>query len=146
MTKSFFIFIAVAMLSAVLGTACAKNKVISANDLPKTSQEFLKNHFPDAKVSLVTKEWNEYNVWLDNGFEVNFTRKGEWDEVDGKTRPVPQSVINLLPAAVASYVSAHFPNAQIVSVNREPFGYDVDLSNGMDLTFDYKGNIREIDD
>lgn len=145
MTKKFFMFIAVAMLSAVLCTACAKDKVISANDLPKTSQEFLKKHFPDAKVSIVTKEWNDYDVWLDNGFEISFMRKGEWDEVDGNRKAVPQSVIDLLPKAIAVYVSEHFPNTQIVSVNQEPFGYDVDLSNDLDLEFDGKGNIREID-
>ncbi|MDR3093805.1 MAG: PepSY-like domain-containing protein [Bacteroidales bacterium] len=146
MTKKIFMCIAVAMMSAVLCTACGKEKVISANDLPKTSREFLKKHFPGAKVSIVTKEWDDYDVRLNNGFEISFTRNGEWDEVDGNRNAVPQSVIDLLPKAVAIYASEHFPEAQIVSVNREPFGYDVDLSNGLDLEFDSKGNIREIDD
>lgn len=146
MTKKIFMFIAVAMMSTVLCTACDKEEIILANNLPEASQEFLKKHFPDAKVSIVTKELNDYDVWLNNGFEISFTRKGKWDEVDGNRNAVPQSVIDLLPKAVATYVSEHFPEAQIVSVNREPFGYDVDLSNGLDLEFDSKGNIREIDD
>ncbi len=146
MKKQFFMFIAAAMLNAVFCTACERDKMISQKELPKNSQEFLSTHFSEVKITLITKEHDDYDVLLDNGFEVSFTRKGEWEEVDGKTQVLPQSVINLLPAAILTYVSEYFPNAQIVSVNREPFGYDVDLSNGLDLDFGSKGNIREIDD
>jgi hypothetical protein len=146
MTKKIFNLIAVTLLSTMCCTACDREKVITPNELPKKSQEFLATHFSGVKVTLVSKEYNDYDVWLDNDFELSFTHKGEWYEVDGNRNAVPQSVIDLLPKAIANYVSAHFPNTQIVSVNREPFGYDVDLSNGLDLEFDSNGNIREIDD
>jgi hypothetical protein len=40
MAKKLFMFIAVAMMNAVLCTVCAQKSVISANDLPKTSAVF----------------------------------------------------------------------------------------------------------
>ncbi|MDR1758849.1 MAG: PepSY-like domain-containing protein [Bacteroidales bacterium] len=144
MTKKIFSFIVAALLLSV-GTACEKEKVISRNDLPKASLEFLAKHFPNLKVTFAAKDWDNYEVLLENGFEVNFRRNGEWDEVDGNRDAVPQSIVDLLPKTIADYVATQFPNTRIVSVNREWFGYDIDLSNELDLKFDTKGNIREID-
>jgi hypothetical protein len=126
--------------------ACEDEKFISESQLPQRSRDFLATHFPGTAVEYVIKEWNEYDVHLANGFQTGFDRKGEWDDVDGINQPVPQSIIDLIPASVPEYVSSHFPNASIVEINRETFGYEIELSNGIDLEFNSRGGIRDIDD
>ncbi|MDR0715058.1 MAG: PepSY-like domain-containing protein [Bacteroidales bacterium] len=127
-------------------TACDREKAISETQLPQAARNFLNTHFPDVTVVSVFREWDEYDVCLSNGFQAGFDRKGEWDCVNGITQAVPQSIIALIPAAVPAYLSARFPDAIIVEINRETFGYDIELSNGLDLEFSLTGNIREIDD
>lgn len=56
---------------------------------------------------------------------------------------VPAAVI---PAQIAQYVSGHYPDASIVQIDRDKHDYEVKLSNGLELTFDLKFNLIDIDD
>ena len=78
-----------------------------------------------------------------NGTEVDFDKKGNWDNVDCKTKAVPAS---LVPAAIAQYVKAHYPNTVIVKIDKERGGYEIELSNDLDLKFNSKGKLIGIDD
>ena len=46
----------------------------------------------------------------------------------------------------AQYVSGHYPDASIVQIDRDKHDYEVKLSNGLELTFDLKFNLIDIDD
>ena len=59
---------------------------------------------------------------------------------------VPASVLALLPANILTYCKAHFPNAVIVEIDHETYGYEVELSGDITIEFDKKGNFIRIDD
>ena len=89
-------------------------------------------------------------MYLDNGFEVDFTKSGDWDEIDGTEQrpalPVPQSILDLLPAGIMQYVGQRFPGRQIVKVNRERFGFEIELNGDIELKLNLNGTFRRIDD
>ncbi|MDR0618677.1 MAG: PepSY-like domain-containing protein [Bacteroidales bacterium] len=142
MKKNFILFLSVLFLSC---SSCAKEKFITENELPEKSRTFISTHFPETTVAVVTKEWNDYDVLLSNGFEISFNGKGEWDDVDGGHQVVPQSVIALIPKEIPHFISIRFPQAKITEINKEKYGWEIGLSNDIDLEFNKNGSIREID-
>lgn len=81
----------------------------SANysQLPIKARNFLSANFPSSRISKIEKEFdtNEYDVYLDEGIEIEFTAKGEVKELDGNGRALPQSTVkNLLPGNVSKAI------------------------------------------
>ena len=143
-----FIFTMFALLT--LGTLTAKadkDYVITMNQLPAQAQQFVKNHFPATKVSYIKEERDfftrNYEIVFADGSKAEFARSGEWTEVDCRYSEVPHSVV---PAAITAYVQEHFPDAKIRKIERERGGYDVKLSNKLELFFDKNLKVRNIDD
>jgi hypothetical protein len=60
--------------------------------------------------------------------------------------PLPQSVLNLLPVGISQYVGTSFPNTQIVSVNQEHYGYEIELDSRLELEFNSSGVLISIGD
>lgn len=52
----------------------------------------------------------------------------------------------LIPANIANYVNKNFKGATIVKIDKEHYGYEVELSNGLDLKFNCNGSFMMIDD
>jgi hypothetical protein len=136
------VFLSVLFLSC---SSCAKEKFITEQELPEKSLTFIKAHFPQITVSVVTYEWNDYDVLLSNGFQLSFDGKGEWTDVDGESHTVPQSIIDLIPEAISQFISIRFPSVTITEISKEKYGWDIGLSNRVDLEFNKNGSIREID-
>ena len=44
-----------------------------------------------------------------------------------------------------SYIKKHYPNAQVYKVEKEKRGYEVKLSDGLELKFNHKGAFLRID-
>ena len=88
----------------------------------------------------------DYTVYLANGFDIDFTKFGNWDDVDGHVSPLPESILALLPETVSQYITNTFPNLSAVEVNREHYGYEIGLSGDMDLKFDSNGRFIGMDD
>ena len=52
----------------------------------------------------------------------------------------------LIPGAIADYVRQGFPGQEVVKIDLEPFGYEIELASGLELRFDKKGKLVNIDD
>jgi hypothetical protein len=141
----FTLFVVTGML-----LACEEEKFIPADELPAISRTFIETHFPGVETTTVVREKEgldvDYTVYLANGFDIDFTKSGDWDDVDGHISPVPESILALLPENLPEYVVGAFPNFQIVEVNKERYGYEISLSNGMELKFNSAGRFTGIDD
>ncbi len=117
------------------------------SSLPEAAKLTIKKHFK-AKVSLVKVEKrfgnvHEYEVILTDGTEIDFDRKGNWDKVETPAdKPVPAS---LVPEAISKYVKDNYKKYKIVSLDKERFGYSVELNNGVDMDFDHQGNFLRFD-
>lgn len=130
------------------GFVFAQEKIISANQLPKTAKNFLAVNFKGVAAGSVIEDReiygvDEYKVRLANGIKVEFDSKGNWKEVDGEHQKVPYGFI---PANIRNYVAKSFPNTQITKIERKSWSYKAELSNGIDLEFDKNGNFKRIDD
>ena len=146
--------IAALFTSLVSFASCEKMEIITVADLPAKSQTFLKTHFDGVGVVSVVKEIDglekDYKVILENGFSLDFTRSGDWDEVDGRNTVLPDSVLALLPAGIESTVNQFYPDHFIVKVSRDRTGldkgYDVKLNGDIELEFNDSGVLVELDD
>lgn len=133
---------------AAIGVACADvDRPIEVDKLPDAAQKFLKQYFPDANVSLAKVDvelvYKEYDVLLTDGTRVDFNNSGEWIGVDCKFATVPEGIV---PRQIVDYVAKNYPNANILRIERDRHTYEVSLSNRLELTFDKKFKIVDIDD
>jgi hypothetical protein len=128
--KKMMIFAALFATSTAFAS-CDREDVISEERLPRESKTFLKTHFDGVRVVSVMREVDglekEYSVWLENGFEIGFVRNGAWDEIAGHRQTLPASVIGLLPAGIETWVGEHYTGRPIVKVNRERWGYEIEI-------------------
>lgn len=134
---------------AFVAVSCEKEELIDADNLPSVANTFLNDHFKDVKVLSVTREkealsGTEYQVLLNNGVEVKFDKNGNWTEVDARenTAAIPTSFV-LKP--IVDYVRDNYDDAGINGIDKEKYGFDVELTNGLDLVFDTDGKFVRID-
>lgn len=124
-----------------------KDVIITADKLPASAKTFIKEYFPESVVSYVKKDKElmktTYEVVFQNGTEVEFDAKGQWDNVDCKNTAVPAK---LIPATIAEYVKTSFPGQLIVKIDKESFGYEIELSSDLELKFNKEGKLIAVDD
>ena len=122
------------------------DKPIQVNQMPQAAQLFIKKHFPGSKVALAKMEsdffYKSYEVIFTDGNKVEFDNKGEWTEVDCKYSTVPSVVI---PSAILKHVSTNYPGMKILEIERDKKNYEVKLSNRIELKFDLKFNLINIE-
>ena len=133
---------------AAIGVACADvDRPIEVDKLPDAAQKFLKQYFPNASVSLakvdVELAYKEYDVLLTDGTRIDFNNSGEWIDVDCKYAAIPEGIV---PRQIVDYVAKNYPNVNILRIERDRHTYEVSLSNRLELTFDKKFKIVDIDD
>ena len=125
----------------------ANDRIIPAEQLPAAAKTFIQKNFPGQAVSYakIDKDFGKttYEVCLNNGVELEFDKNGAMDKVDCHYSAVPA---NLVPATIANYVKTHFAGATVVKIDKERYGYDVELSNDLELKFNSKGQLMRIDD
>ncbi|EHD2941585.1 TPA: PepSY-like domain-containing protein [Campylobacter coli] len=125
-------------LAALLGATVlfARDMVVPVSELPKNAQNFISKNFKTAQIALVKKDIDSYDVTLNDGTEIDFIINGEWKDVDGKYKALPNTILpNIMPKISAS------SNAQIIEVSREINGYKFELSNQLKIYTDAQGNI-----
>ncbi len=138
-------FLLVAILSLLM-TNCvmADDKPIPAASLPAAAKTFVNTHFKGDKIVYAEKDWDSYECRLNSGAKVEFNRKGVWQKVESKNgNAVPAA---LVPQAIKAYVKANYPDMTIIKIEKERYGYDIELSNDMDLKFNKKGELVGMDD
>ena len=122
------------------------DKPITLNDLPQSALTTITQNFVKRNVTLTVLETDlldkSYNVYFKNGDKVEFDRKGNWTEVVCKTEGVPAA---LVPQAITDYVKSNHPDTKIVKIERENNTYEVNLSNGIEYTFNKKFKVVDVD-
>lgn len=137
-----------AIFLAALQPANAWNeKIITVAQLPAQAQTVLKQHFNAQQPVLVKQELEgvrtSYDVVFADGSKVEFDAKGAWTEIDCTRSAVPSA---LVPSQILAFVKRTYPGVFITQIDRDRYGYDVDLSNGLEVEFDKAFRVRDIDD
>ncbi len=105
------------------------DKGIPVTELPQSAQQLLRTGFPGAQVLKCEHSpvWNEYEVKIEGGYEVEFDKEGEWFEIDSDHEPLSAHVINLLPAQAIRYLLVNYADGHVESLKRSKDGYKVSL-------------------
>lgn len=134
-----------------LGLACglsanAQKTAIAKTNLPVAAQTFLKTHFSGIEPASIIEDKEtfskDYKVHFANNIEVEFDSKGNWEEVDGNHNTIPTT---LIPKGILSYTKTNYPNIAVTKIDKGKWGYEVNLSNGLELEFNSKGSFLRID-
>ena len=139
MKKVFLLLLSVIALNVY---AFADRPVTFAQ-LPQKAQQFINKHFSSVGFLSATQDDGEYEVYLKDGTEIDFTATGEWKSVDRHTVAIPAA---LVPAAIAQYVKTNFPNNIITKIEKNYNGYDIELETDLELKFDKNGKFLYADD
>ena len=86
---------------------------------------------------------DSYDVLFASGTKLEFTDKGEWKEIECKYSTVDEKFI---PEQIRKYVSDTYPGTKYVKIQKGRNGYEVEITNGLELTFDRNFVLVEIDD
>lgn len=142
----------IAAMALLLGIFTAKadfERPITVEELPAPAQEFLNTHFSDLTVAFVSEEresvYLDYEVYYTDRTEVNFDQAGEWTSVERKYSAVPDV---LVPEEIRDNIKTlSFGQGQFIrKVERKIYMWEVELSNGIELTYDSQFKLMDIDD
>ena len=131
----------------MLLTGCTDKPVLPAQ-LPMPITSFIQQNFPGQTISFAQKDleitgW-QYDVVLADGTQIEFDTDQVWDKIQSTlTNPVPTA---LIPAPIVTQIQAQFPQAMILKIDKESYGYEIELANGLELKFNKQGALMEMDD
>lgn len=136
-----------ASVMAFAGVASADDKPITFEQLPAKAQQFIKTNFPQEKIAFTSLDrdifGDTYDVLFASGTKLEFTDKGEWKEIKCKYSTVDEKFI---PEQIRNYVTNTYPGTKYVKIEKGKNGYEVELTNGLELTFDRNFVLIDIDD
>ena len=134
------------MVSCNMVANAGNDKPISVNALPTKAQTLLNSHFNGQKVMLATIESGvvsrSYDVVLQNGTKLEFDKKGNLTEIDCKQGNVPAL---LIPQAIKNYLKDNYAGQSVKKIEMNKKEYEVELTNGLDLTFNKHFQLIDID-
>ena len=130
MIKLFSLLLTITILAS--SSLFADGWLVPATSLPQNASTFIKTTYPDAQIWKVERKFKKrtgeiFDVDLSNGASLKFLANGECINIDGKYNTVP---FNALPQAVANTVKNTYPQAIIVKVKKEYYGYNLNAVNG----------------
>ena len=122
------------------------NKPIKVTDLPLKAQIVLSQHFNNQKVNFASIESGiidkNYDVVLQNGTKLEFDKKGNVTEIDCKQGAVPEK---LIPQAINTYLQENYFGQTVRKIEFNKNEYELELSNGIDITFNKHFQVIDID-
>lgn len=134
------------MVSCNMVANAGNDKPISVNALPAKAQTLLSQHFNGQKVMLATIETGvinkSYDVVLQNGTKLEFDKRGNLTEIDCKQATVPDQ---LIPQAIRNYLMDNYAGQSVKKIEMNKNEYEVELVNGLDLTFNKHFQLIDID-
>lgn len=130
MIKLFSLLLTITILTS--SSLFAKVWIVPPTSLPQKASTYIKSTYPDAQIWKVERKFKKkrgevFDVNLSNGASLKFLANGECIDINGRYNTVPFSA---LPQAVANTVKNTYPQAIIVKVKKEFYGYNLNAVNG----------------
>ena len=142
----FFCMALLGVLAYQTPAIAGNDKPITVRELPARAKQVVNTHFRGKNVAVVTVErqfvGKSYDVVFASGKKLEFDRNGNWTEIDCKKSRVPAA---LVPSAIKNYVRKNYSGATIVQIEKARSGYEVQLSTGLELTFNKNFKVIDID-
>ena len=121
---------------------------VHLTDIDSTIVAFVSTYFPQTDIRKIEAEDDEYEVELLDGTEISFNLNFEWTHIDCEDATVYHAVpTELVPEQITAYVTANYPNQHIDKIEKKhDGGWEIELSNGIEIEFDSNFNVTHIDD
>lgn len=137
------------MLAIIVSTtafAFVDSYTIKREQLPEEAQQMLEKYFPKAKIGMIKIDRHllkktDYDVRLVNGTTIEFNNSGKWTSVDCKSREVPEGLVT---KTIRNYIQKNYADVKIVKVKKKSSGYEIGLSDGVDLKFNLLGQFKGV--
>lgn len=144
--KKVLIFLMAFVFSVTSAYAFIDSYKVDRKNLPEEAQQMLEDYFPKAKVSLIKVDRHllkktDYDVRLTNGTKIEFSNKGKWTSVDCGSKALPDE---LVPKTIRNYVEKNYSDVKIVSIRKRNAGYDIGLSDNIELRFNLLGQFKGV--
>lgn len=145
--KKILLVLAAVFSVGVFVAVADNDKVINKNQLPIPAQQFIDSHFAGADLLYAKEDCNiffsSYEVRLANGVKLEFSSKGNWEEVDCNEGAVP---VGIVPQPIKDYVEKNYAGERILVIEKNRNDYEIKLSNRLELKFDKEYRLYDIDD
>ena len=139
--------IALALMVASISTLKADDKPVTFNQLPKAAQTFINVNYPNEKMSFATVDDDffkpDYHVALVNGVMIQFENDGRLEKIEVRNGDIPDGII---PIQIVEAVKGYYPDARIIEYEVGKRSYEVKLSNRLELKFNTRFEVIELDD
>lgn len=122
---------------SLFAVAAFADMAVSPQALPKQAQDFIAQKFAGAGIMYVEQDYDEFEVRLNNGAEIDFYINGDWKEV----KTYSGFPAGILPAAVENTAKQTQPNASIIKAEKTWNGFEVKMSNRMKLYINPQGQL-----
>ena len=110
---------------------------VQLSSIPQNAQNSIKQHFPNIQVSYIERDWDDIEVYLADGTQIEFFPNGDWKEVKCYMN-MPASI---LPANVMATIQRTYPQAAIIKIEKQFTIFEVKLNNMMELYIDNNGTL-----
>lgn len=111
--------------------------IISPNELPSNVKALVEKYFPGTNIMYAEIDYNEYEIRLNNGTEIEFDKNGEWKEI----KTYQNFPTEILPKYAVLAIKKMYPNAFIIKAEKIWGGFEIKTNNMMEIYIDNKGNI-----
>lgn len=139
--------ITLALVLVTFAIVKADDRPVTFNQLPQAAQTFINTNYPDEKVAFATVDDDfirpDYHVALVSGVMLQFEHGGSLEKIETRNGNIPAGII---PFQIIDMVKQYYPETQITEYEIGKRSYEVKLSNRMEMKFNTKFQIIELDD
>lgn len=141
------VLLIIAVIAVIFSASARDSYSHDITILPATARTMIKNNFKtDVNHIKIEKNFgriSEYDVVLTDGTEISFDHNGNWKDIEvGRNNTVPTA---LIPIPISSYVKQNHKNAKIIGIEKGRSGYEIELSNKVEIKFNADGKFIKYD-
>lgn len=136
------------MIMAFVAIMCFGISSAMAQNTNPAITNFVQQYFPQATIQMVMPDEDDIDVILNDYTKIEFRLNHEWKKVDCEHSTTFTSVpATLVPEQITAYVNANFPNTMIRKLEKKIMGgWEIELSNGLEVKFTSNFRVLEVDD
>ena len=135
------------MIMAFVAIMCLGMSSAMAQNTNPAITNFVQQYFPQATVQMVMPDEDDIDVILNDYTKIEFRLNHEWKKVDCEHATTYTTVpAELVPEQITAYVNSNFQGAIIKKLEKKFMGWEIELSNGLEVKFNKNFRVTEVDD
>ena len=135
------------IITAFVAILCFGISTAMAQNTNPAITKFVEQYFPKATIQMVMPDEDDIDVVLNDYTKIEFRLNNEWKKVDCEHSTTYTSVpAELVPEQIKTHVTANFPNIIIKKLEKKFAGWEIELSNGLEVKYNNSFKVTEIDD